>query len=323
MNNLLWFFFIPDYIDKSHNFISIFGFHIYFYAIAITFGMIVCVLTAIPLFKRRGENPDFLLDLMIGVIPCSIILARLFYVLFGIDEFIIGGKFDFMQALNIRDGGLAIYGGVAGGALGIFIVCKIRKKSTTKIFDFGAVMLPLGQAIGRWGNYFNQEVYGAVDPLGRGLPISVYIQNYGEYHYALFLWESIANLILFGLLFYFLFNYKGKRNGYTTSFYFMGYGLIRLIMEPMRDPRFNLPLFGIEGLGMWWTSLALIIGGISIFTVIFIKDFKACGKNFKAYFTYMFGEKKQKKAAEGAVQEDEKESLPVKRISADKKTDEE
>ncbi len=317
MQNLL--FLIPDYIDKSHNYLQIFGFKIYYYALAITFGMLLCVLAAIPLFKKRGEQPDFLLDLMIGVIPCSIIMARLVYVLFDINSF-----HSFLEVIDIRSGGLAIYGGVAGGALGIFIVCKIHKKPVLKFFDFGAVMLPLGQAIGRWGNYFNQEVYGAVDPKGIGLPVSVYIQSTGNYHYALFLWESLANLVLFALLYWFLYRYQGKRNGYATGLYFIGYGVIRAIMEPMRDAQFNLPLFGIEALkGMEWVAIIMIIAGTAILLVNYFRDLKdhgwaMNGKDMRAYFDYMFEKPKKKKKNAEEVQEEESTSVPVKKISAKK-----
>ncbi len=293
MENLL--FIIPDYIDKSKNYIEVFGFQIYYYAIAITLGMLACVLLAIPLIRKRGMKADFLLDLMIGIIPCSIICARLWYVLFDINSFE-----SFYDVINIRDGGMAIYGGVAGGALGIVIVCKITKKSINKVFDIGAVMLPIGQAIGRWGNYFNQEVYGAVDPNKIGLPVSVYIQATGDYHYALFLWESVLNIILFIALYVFLYKYKGKRNGYTTAFYFMGYGFIRMFMEPMRDAQYNLPLFGIESLGMVWVSILVILGGFAIWAVNFAHDIKICNNNLSEYSMYMFGRTKRAKTSKTA-----------------------
>ncbi|MBP5307831.1 MAG: prolipoprotein diacylglyceryl transferase, partial [Clostridia bacterium] len=195
-----------------------------------------------------------------------------------------------------------------------------EKKPITKIFDFGAVMLPLGQAIGRWGTYFNQEVYGAVDPRSIGFPVSVYIQDAGEYHYALFFWESVANIVLFALLYWFLFKYKGKRNGYATSFYFMGYGVIRAVMEPLRDAQYNLPLFGSETLGSEWASILLILGGLALFVVLFVRDFRDNGKNFKKYFAYMFGERRASEKAENIVRHEartddgEKTSLSVRSV---------
>ena len=321
MSSLL--FLIPDYVDKSHNYIEIFGFQIYYYAIAITTGMLACVLLAIPLFKKRGVKTDLLLDLMIGIIPCAIILARLVYVLFDINSF-----HSFKEVIDIRSGGLAIYGGVAGGALGIFIVCKIHKLHVGKIFDFGAVMLPLGQAIGRWGNYFNQEVYGMVDPNNTGFPVSVFIQDTGKFHYALFFWESAANIILFALLYWFLFKYRGKRNGYATGLYFLGYGIIRAIMEPMRDAEFNLPLFGIEELkGMEVVAVVMIVAGTAIVLYNYFADLKTHGwayngKNMKEYFAYMFESKKDKteKAHEPSEKQGE-DRLPVKKVKPAEKPD--
>ena len=313
------------YIDQDKNYFKIGSLEIAYYAIAIMLGMIVCVLLAIPLIKKIGQKPDFLMDLLIGIIPCAIIGARLWYVLFDINSF-----HSFKEVIDIRSGGLAIYGGVAGGALGIFIVCMVHRKKKIKItsvLDVGAVMLPLGQAIGRWGNFFNQEVYGAVDPNRTGLPVSTFIQSTGNYHYALFLWEASMNVILFALLYFFFFKYKGKRNGYAMGLYFIGYGLIRFIMEPMRDSEFNLPLFGIPSLGMVWVSVAVILLGLSVIAVVFVKDFKDCDKSFKKYFTMMFG-KKEKPVAVAAdeatasiVEEQERRSPPVKSLKINRGED--
>lgn len=303
------------YVDQSKNSFKIGSFEIAYYAVAIMLGMILCVLAAIPLIKKIGQKPDFLMDLLIGIIPCAIIGARLWYVLFDIQNF-----HSFKEVINIREGGLAIYGGVAGGALGIFLVCLVHRKRKIKVlslFDVGSVMLPLGQAVGRWGNFFNQEVYGAVDPNRTGLPISTFIQSTGNYHYALFLWESVLNVILFALLYWFFFKYKGKRNGYAMGLYFIGYGLIRFIMEPLRDSEFNLPLFGLSSLGMVWVSVAVILAGLAVIAVLFYKDFKDCNKSFKEYFAMMFGPGRKAAQAVADVQpaEDEaRRSVPVKRI---------
>ncbi len=313
MNNLLWI--IPDAIDKSKNYISVFGFEIYYYAIAITTGMLMCVLAAIPLVKRKGLNTDFLLDLMIGIIPCSIICARLCYVLFDINSF-----HSFKEVINIRDGGMAIYGGVAGGALGIVIVCKIKKVQIVKIFDLGGALLPLGQSIGRWGNYFNQEVYGGIDPTNYGLPVSVWIEDCGHYHYALFLWEAILNFILFIILYIFLFKYKGKRNGYTTAFYFLGYGFIRFLMEPMRESEFNLPLFGLANVnGMQLVALISVLGGLLLWAIIFYKDMTDCGDNVIEYYKYIFGKGERSETEGKSVQAEDEPvavALPVEKVKA-------
>jgi len=242
------------------------------------------VLFAIPAVKKAGLKPDLLIDLMIGIIPCAIIGARLWYVLCEIDEF----KGDFLKVINIRDGGLAIHGGVAGGALGIFIVCKIKKLKITQMLDLGAAMLPFGQAVGRWGNYFNQEVYGAVDPNKTGFPVSVLINADGQYHYALFLWEATLNILLFVALYIFLMKYKGKKSGYTVGGYFIGYGFIRLLLEPLRDAQYNMPVFGLGSLASSWVSLLLIIGGFIILSVLFYKGMKEHNDDISAYVKGLF-----------------------------------
>ena len=260
--------------NKIANHITLFGkFDVYFYAIAIVTGMILCCILAVPLFRKRGENPDLILDLMIGIIPLAIIGARLWYVLFDIKSF-----HSFWDVINIRDGGLAIYGGVCGGALGIFIVCKLRKISVIKIFDFGATMLPLGQAIGRWGNFFNQEVYGqsVTNPSLQFFPFAVEIDLAGTagWYQALFFYESVLNIALFIGLYLFLKNRKGTTNGYSVGYYFMGYGLIRGILENFRQSEYNLPLFGLDVKAMVIVSLLLVLSGAIIIALLLKKDGK-------------------------------------------------
>ena len=237
--------------------------------------MLLCVILASPLMKKRGENPDFLLDLMICVIPCSIIFARLWYVLFAISDF-----HSFKDVINIRSGGMAIYGGVLGGALGIFIACKIHKVNMGKILDVGAVMLPLGQAIGRWGNFFNQEVYGQeiTNKAFQFFPLAVQIDKTGLFvwHQALFFYESILNIILFIGLYKFLWRYKGKTNGFCVALYFIGYGTIRGILENFRDSEYNLPFFGheLKIKAMVLISIILMVFGLLLLIFLKIKDYK-------------------------------------------------
>lgn len=227
---------------KNHFSFTLFGheFTIAFYAIAIVLGMIVCVILARPLCKKAGLNPDILLDYMIAIIPISIICARLWYVLTDLKSF-----HSFYDVIAIWNGGNAIFGGVMGGALAIFIVSKIKKIPFFTIADMGGIMLPLGQAIGRWGNFFNQEVYGGVTTAH--FPFGVYIAADGEWHVALFFIEGLLNLALFAALYTY---YMKRKNvnclGYTTGMYLFGYGTIRAILEPLRDAQFNLTGWGFK-----------------------------------------------------------------------------
>jgi phosphatidylglycerol:prolipoprotein diacylglycerol transferase len=200
---------------------------------------------------------------MIAIIPCAIICARLWYVLNSIEEFN-----SFEEVINIKNGGLAIYGGVAGGALGIFIICKIKKIKWITIADVGCCLLPLGQAIGRWGNFFNQEVYGM--PTTATFPFGVYISAYGEWRVALFFIESILNLALFIAMYIWFIKAKPKKSGYFLATYFIGYGVIRFILEPFRDPQFNLIVLGIKSQVL--TSALVVTAGLIVLIICLWRD---------------------------------------------------
>ncbi len=274
----------------NHISFSLFGktFNIYFYAIAIVTGILLCAIMARPMCKKRGLNPDILMDLLIGIIPLAIIGARLWYVVFDIKSFIGKGSIwkDLAAMVNIREGGLAIYGGVLGGAMGILLVCKIRKINPFTILDFGATLLPLGQAIGRWGNFFNQEVYGQpiTNPAWQFFPAAVEIDAGGTivWHQALFFYESFLNLLVFIGLYLFFFKRKGNTNGYSVALYFICYGVIRGILENFREARYNLPLFGIQGLkipSMVLVSIALVLAGVILLVCLIRKDRKKAQKS--------------------------------------------
>lgn len=249
------------------NHISIGNFSIYFYAICIVTGMILCCLLAAPMFKRKGENPELILDIMIAVVPSCIVGARLWYVLFDIKTFI-NAENPFLAIIDIRQGGLAIYGGLLAGAIAIAVVCKIKKIKVIKVFDLAAAVVPLGQVLGRWGNFFNQEVYGheITNPSWQFFPAGVQIGTANSYKWyqALFFYEGTLNLLLFIGLYVFLWKSKNKAYGYTTGGYFVGYGVIRGVLEPFRSSDYNLPLFGKETNipAMTIVSILLVIAGI-------------------------------------------------------------
>ncbi len=257
------------------NHFTVFGVDIYFYALAIVTGMLVSCLVVAPMFERKGEKKDFILDLMIFIVPLCIIGARLWYVLFDIKTFINSPKGFFLSAINIRDGGLAIYGGVLFGALGVFLACKFRKVNFFKTLDLAACVLPLGQAIGRWGNFFNQEVYGKeiTNPAFQWFPLAVQIDDPSRWYQALFFYESVLNLILFACIYSFMWKRRGATNGYAVAFYFIGYGVIRGILEPFRQSEYNLPFFGVEGVrGMIIISALLVVAGLLILLFLLKKD---------------------------------------------------
>lgn len=272
-----------------NNYISIGSLKIYYYAFCIIGGIIAAAALAIPLFRRRGYKADILLDILIAIIPCSIIFARIWYVVFDLEEFTEGAEnfWQFLRAaIDTTSGGMAIYGGVLGGAIGLFIVSGVKKIPFGKLADVGAAMLPLGQAIGRWGNYFNQEVYGKVvsDPAMQHFPFAVFIESDGSYHVALCFEEMLFTLITFAVLYLFMMNYKGRRNGYAVGGYFFFYGLIRAVMEPQREARYNMGTV-ILGLPlMSWFSIVLLAAGLAIVVTLVIKDVRENNLWWKTFF---------------------------------------
>lgn len=225
----------PNYYIPERSF-HIFGLEIYYYAVMIVLGIICAIVVVSLLFKRRGISVDWVIDLLLCILPLGIIGARTFYVLTdpstNITEWFSG----------FRNGGLSIIGGVIGGAVGVVIFCLIHKINFLRVADCLLPGVILAQGIGRWGNFFNQEVYGAVveNPAMQWFPLSVYIESTQEWHLAFFFYESLANIAIFGLLFALMWNFKKKPHGLSMAGYFFGYGLVRSIMEPLRDGQFIL-----------------------------------------------------------------------------------
>ena len=136
--------------------ITIFGFDIAFYGMIIGLGILTGLLIAAAEAKRSGQNPEDYFDLAIYAVIFSIIGARLYYVAFSWDMY----KDDLLSILNIRQGGLAIYGGVIAAVITVFVFARVKKMSATLILDTAGLGLVAGQMIGRWGNFFNREAFG-------------------------------------------------------------------------------------------------------------------------------------------------------------------
>lgn len=149
----------PNLGIELHNIgtgISIFGFDIAYYGMIITLGMICGYLIAAWMAKRTNQNPETYLDFALWAIVISVICARLYYVVFTWEEF----ADQPLSILNLRTGGLAIYGGVLGAICTAIVYCKVKKLSFWLLADTGVIGLLMGQIIGRWGNFFNREAFG-------------------------------------------------------------------------------------------------------------------------------------------------------------------
>ena len=243
-----------------HNLFGIEGFNIAWYGVIIGVGMVLAVCVAAFRAKRAGYKTDLILDFVLFAVPIAIVCARIYYVIFEWDMY----SDDLMKIFAIREGGLAIYGGVIGGIATAVVFCKIQKFPLLKLMDFAMPSLLLGQIIGRWGNFMNQEAFGNLitDPKLQFFPYGVYIEDLAEWHQATFFYESAANLVLFIIMM--IVARRVKKDGWMTVLYLVGYGIIRCCIEGLRtDSLYLIPglrvsqllsavLIGI-GLGIaWW-----------------------------------------------------------------------
>ena len=256
--------------------ITIFGFDIAFYGMIIGLGILTGLLIAAAEAKRSGQNPEDYFDLAIYAVIFSIIGARLYYVAFSWDMY----KDDLLSILNIRQGGLAIYGGVIAAVITVFVFARVKKMSATLILDTAGLGLVAGQMIGRWGNFFNREAFGEytnsflamrlpVDAV-RGSDITELMRknmetvkgvSYIQVH-PTFLYESLWCLMV--LIIMLIYRKHKKFNGEVFLVYLLGYGLGRLWIEGLRTdqlliPKIGLPVSQILAGVLVVVSLALII----------------------------------------------------------------
>ncbi|HAD19043.1 MAG TPA: prolipoprotein diacylglyceryl transferase, partial [Lachnospiraceae bacterium] len=238
------------HVPKS---IHVFGFEIALYGIVIATGMVLATLLVMAVARRTGQTPDDYLNLAILGIIISVICARLYYVAFSWDLY----KDHPLSILNIRQGGLAIYGGVIGAVFSAWLYARIKKLNMRLVFDTAVLGLVLGQIIGRWGNFFNREAFGGYTDglLAMRLPVSAvrasdissalaehmltidgiqYIQVHPT-----FLYESLWNLALLILLL--LWTRHKKFNGEVFCLYLVGYGIGRAWIEGLRTDQLLIP----------------------------------------------------------------------------------
>lgn len=216
----------------GHEAIYIGGFAVRYYGLLIALGVLLGVLLAKSREKRLGLRADTTLDLALVCVPAALIGARIYYVAFSWDLY----KNDLLRIFSVRDGGMAIYGSVLAGIVAGWIFSRVRRQPFWVLADLAAPSLALGQAIGRWGNFVNQEAYGSLvaDPALQWFPLSVYIERIGQWHLATFFYESIWCFLI--VLFLLLGERRGKfaRRGDMFLWYLMLYGLGRAFIEGLR-----------------------------------------------------------------------------------------
>jgi len=207
--------------------LTLFGVNISWYGVLFGTGFLVALVLSGQLCKERNVDPEFPFTLIWFVFPLSILGARIYFLVFH------GGIDSFADIFTFWQGGLAVYGGIIGGLIGLIIGCLWKKVSIIGMTDIAAPLLSLGQAFGRIGCIFGECCYG-VEVANKALhwfPISIKVD--GTYYFATNFYEAIFNFVLFIVLTILL--RKIKIKGVNTCAYLVGYGLVRFILETFRE----------------------------------------------------------------------------------------
>ena len=256
---------------------TIFGFNIYYYGLFITLGYTLAGLYLIKRCKLFDLTKDNILDLVLIAIPCGLVGARLYYMLFNFSDFFGPGQWG--NILRFRDGGLAVYGGIIASGLVFIIYSRFKKIPLGNLLDAAGFGLFIGQAIGRWGNFINREAYGVETELPWRMGLTA--RGATIYVHPVFLYESLWNII--GLLIMHIFSKKSKTKypGQYFLFYVAWYGLGRFMFEGLRTD--SLMIWGTELRASQW------LAALSFFTAVGILLFNHFRRN-KAGGESVYGE---------------------------------
>ena len=274
------------YLENVPKSFTVFGFEIALYGVIIGMGVLAGILIAAWQAKRTGQDPDLYWDFAIYAVIFSIIGARLYYVIFEWDMY----KDNLLSIFNLRQGGLAIYGGVIAAFATLFVYSKVKKQNALQMADTGVIGLILGQVIGRWGNFTNREVFGEYTDsfLAMRLPIEAVRAadisesiashitegvNYIQVH-PTFLYESLWNLCL--LVFALIYWKHKKFEGEIALLYLGGYGLGRAWIEGIRTDQLFIP--GTQLPVSQVLAVILFLGAVICDIVV---RFRMPGKNYE------------------------------------------
>lgn len=245
---------------------EILGKEIRWYGILISIGVMVAFFIASINAKRKKVNFDIIIDAFLWSFPMAIIGARLYYVAFEYENYN-----SFIDMINIRNGGLAIHGGLIGGFVTAYIFTKIKKVNFLEYVDVVIPGIILAQAVGRWGNFMNQEAHGGPVTKEFISKFPEFIQKGmligGTYYHPTFLYESICNLIIFVILMFILYK-KNKQHGIVLGSYMILYSIARFFVEGMRTD--SLMFLGLRIAQI--VSLAGVLAGLIL--ILFSKKIK-------------------------------------------------
>ena len=245
--------------------LDLFGVNISWYGVMFGLGFLVALALSTQLCKERDLSEEHPYSLVWWVFPLSIIGARLYFLIFD-------GLESFVQIFRIWDGGLAVYGGVIGGFIGLVACCLINKVSIVKSTDIVAPVLSLGQAFGRIGCIFGNCCYG-VEVTKKALqwfPVSLKVHD--KFYFATNFYEAIFDVILFFILTTVL--RKTKIKGIPTFSYLFGYGIVRFVLEFFREPGQTL-FIGTMPVSQLVSILCVLAGAVGICVLLFVNNRKS------------------------------------------------
>ena len=259
--------------------IQFLGIDIAYYGIVIAVSMIAGVALVLAEARRTGQDEDFYLDMLILSIVIGIVGARAYYVVFSWDSY----RDDLLEIFNIRNGGLAIYGGILSGVATACIYTRRKKIPLGQMVDTACLGLVLGQILGRWGNFFNREAFGGYTDnlLAMQLPVDAvrqreitaqmweHVQSIGGVAYfqlhPTFLYESMWIIMVLAFLLWY--RKKKRLQGEVFLLYLVGYGLGRVWIEGLRTDQLRMAVLGLRFPVSQLLSLILVVasGGFIVF----------------------------------------------------------
>lgn len=240
---------------------SLFGLDIRFYGIVIAIGLLAAVFYGLARKEQFGLTEDNILDGILCVVPVAIIFARAYYCVFAWEEFADNP----ISVLYIWQGGIAIYGGVIGAALGVIVFCLVKKLNLAAVLDIVALGFLIGQSIGRWGNFFNREAFGAETESFFRMGLTNADTQEITYYHPTFLYESVWNAIGFVLLHFW--SKRRQYNGQIALGYVAWYGLGRTFIEGLRTDSLYWGAFRVSQL---LAAISCFIAVLALIVLAFV-----------------------------------------------------
>ena len=262
--------------------------------------------------KKNKFSSDLVFDVILVSLPCAIVGARLYYVLSEWEMY----SGDLIKIFDTRSGGLAVYGGILGAFIGTLIMCKIRKIPFSAVVDFCVVYIPLGQAIGRWGNFFNQECFGTTTTLPWGMKSSE-VESYLRLYFPdldstmavhpTFFYEFLATITIFFILLYVR---KYSKHAFESmAVYMILYGVARFFIEGLRTDSLYIGDTGIRTSQLF--SAVLVVSGVIYLVVAYKKNIKRVYISEELMNKTFLDSNKKVEKVEKAVREETNQEVSV------------